>query len=80
MGYIEQAYYPVRYHNEEVGKDFLDFIVEDKVIVEIKKGVRYSKKHIDQVLEYLKTSGKKLAILVSFGTDSVRFKRVINFS
>jgi GxxExxY protein len=58
----------------------LDFLVENKIVVEIKKGNRFSKRHIDQVIEYLKASNLKLAILINFGTQGVTFKRIVNFS
>ncbi|MBI5220718.1 MAG: GxxExxY protein [Candidatus Liptonbacteria bacterium] len=75
----EQYYFPLRFKTKVVGKGFVDFLVENKIIVEIKKGDKYSLKHINQVLEYLKTSGLKLAILINFGTNGVAFKRVVNF-
>ncbi len=76
----EQVYYSLKYHGKIVGKGFVDFIVNDKIIVEIKKGDRYSKRHIDQVLEYLKLNDFKLAILVNFGSDKVSFTRIVNFN
>ena len=80
LAFNEQVYYPLRYREQIVGKDFFDFLVEDRIIVEIKKGSRYSIKHINQVLEYLKSSGLKLAILINFASDEVSFKRIINFN
>lgn len=76
----QQVSFPLLYKKSIVGKRFFDFIVEDKIVVEIKKGNRFSKSHIDQVMEYLKLSNLKLAILVNFGSQGVAFKRIINFS
>ncbi len=75
----QQVYYPLAFNGKIVGKNFLDFLVENKLIVEIKKGNNFSKKHIDQVLEYLKNSKIKLAILINFGLNEVSFKRIVNF-
>ena len=80
LQFREQVYFPLIYKNKTVGKNFLDFLVENKIVVEIKKGDRYSAKHINQVLEYLTTSKLKLAILINFGANGVSFKRVVNFS
>jgi GxxExxY protein len=66
------------YSGEKIGKRFLDFLIDEKVIVELKRGGRYSKAHIDQVFEYLKISNLQLAILINFGSDSVIFKRIVN--
>ena len=68
------------YDNKLIGKRILDFLVEEKIVVEIKKGNRFSKSHIDQVLEYLKINNLKLAILINFGSEGVMFKRIINFN
>jgi len=65
-----------------VGKDYLDFLVEDrdgnKVVVEIKSDRRFSRKHIVQVIEYLKVTDCRLAILINFGSSAVVFKRIVN--
>ena len=74
----EQLYYPLKFQEKILGKLFFDFLVEEKIIVEIKKTNLYSKRHIDQVLEYLKTSKLQLAIIINFGTDKVHSKRIIN--
>ena len=74
----EQVSFPMSYNNKVIGRKFLDFLVEDKIVVEIKKGNRFSKSHIDQVLEYLKMNDFKLAILINFGNEGVVFKRIIN--
>jgi len=78
LRFDEQVYYPLLYKNELVGKGYLDFCIEDKIIVEIKKGNKFSKKHIDQVLEYLKTGKLELGILINFGSSSVAFRRIVN--
>lgn len=75
----EQVYCALKYQDEIIGKNFLDFLVDKKIVVEIKKGKHYAKKNIDQVLEYLKISGLKLALLIHFGNESVGFQRVVNF-
>lgn len=75
----EQHYYPVKYKNEVVGKNYFDFFVEDKIIVELKSLGRFSKANYDQALNYLNVSNLKLALLISFGTEEVRCKRVVNF-
>jgi len=75
----EQVYSPLKFKGHLVGKNFFDFVVENKIVVEIKAGKRFSKAHYEQVLNYLKISELKLALLINFGTQEVRCKRVINF-
>jgi len=78
--FVEQVYYKLKFNNKVIGKSFLDFEIESKIIVELKKDDRFSKTHIDQVLDYLKDSGLKLAILFNFTKEGVRQKRIINVS
>lgn len=80
LKFQEQVYCKVIYAQKVIGKRFLDFLIEDKIIIEIKKDNRYAKTHIDQVLDYLKLNQLKLALLINFGNAGVQFKRVVNFS
>ena len=78
LRFKEQVFYPLKYNNKIIGKNFIDFLIEECIVVEIKKGNKFSKSHIDQVLQYLKSANLKLAILVNFGSEGVLFKRIIN--
>lgn len=79
LSFRQQTSFPLNYKGKIVGRIFLDFLIENKIIVEIKKGNRFSKTHIDQVMEYLKLSNLKLALLINFGPEGVMSKRLINF-
>ena len=76
----EQEYYPLRFKDRIIGRGFLDFLIDNKIIVELKKDETFSKIHIDQVLNYLKLSNLKLAILINFTKQGVKFKRIININ
>lgn len=78
ISFKEQVYSPVSFNGKIIGKYFLDFLIEDKIIIEIKKGNKFSKQNIDQVVNYLKINNLKLAILINFGKEGVMFKRVLN--
>ncbi len=80
LSFQEQISFPLRYRSKIIGRNFLDFLVENKIVVEIKKGNRFSKTHIDQVMEYLKSSKLQLSILIDFGSEGVIFKRIVNFN
>lgn len=70
--------FPLIYNGKVIGQKRLDFLVDGKVVVELKKGNNFSKTHIDQVLEYLRTQRLNLAILINFGSQGVVFKRIVN--
>lgn len=68
----------LQYHNQVIGRYFLDFVLDDKVVVEMKVRPRFGYTHIKQVMNYLKSTGYKLAILIYFTRDGVKYRRVIN--
>ncbi len=76
--FTEQVYYPVKVNKKTISKNFFDFLVEDKIVVELKKDNRFSKQHIDTVNEYLNVSKIKLAILINFTRTEVVYKRILN--
>ncbi len=78
LQFKEQVYYKLKFRDEIVGRSYLDFLVEDKIILELKKDVNFSKTHIEQVLNYIKLSKLKLGILLNFTKEGVKFKRIVN--
>jgi len=76
--YKSQAGFKIKYKGEEIGKYFLDFVVENKVVLELKKGAYFSKKNIEQIRSYLNVTGIKLAILANFTPAGVKFYRLLN--
>lgn len=57
---------------------YLDFVIEGKVVVELKVRPRLGYVHIKQVVDYLNSGGYKLAIILYFTPDGVKFRRVLN--
>ena len=76
----QQVFNPVKINSKVMGKNYFDFLVDDKIVVEIKSTDKFSKSHFDQLLNYLIVSKLKLGILVSFGRDEVKYKRVLNIN
>ena len=56
---------------------FADFIVLDKIILEIKAVNGIVDEFIKQTLNYLSVSKCKLGIIVNFGEDSLKYKRLV---
>jgi len=74
----EQVYYPLTFRDKIIGKIFLDFLIEEKIIVELKKDEKFTKSHIDQVLNYLKISNLRLAILINVTKNGIVYRRIVN--
>ena len=54
-----------------------DFVVYDKIILEIKCCSRIIDEHIKVTLNYLSVSNLKLGIVINFGEDSLKSKRLV---
>ncbi|MBE9488965.1 MAG: GxxExxY protein [Bacteroidetes bacterium] len=58
-------------------KFYADFVIFDKIILEIKSVENLNDKHIAQCINYLKVSNCKLAILANFHKDLLDHKRIV---
>jgi GxxExxY protein len=78
LKFVEQLYVPIIFEGKVVGKNYLDFLVEDKVAIELKRGDKFVKAHIDQLYNYLVANYLELGILVYFGPQRLHYKRIVN--
>ena len=58
-------------------KFYADFVVMDKIILEVKCVATLTDEHISQTINYLKISGNKLGLLVNFGRGKLSYKRIV---
>ena len=56
---------------------FSDFTVYDEIILELKAIESLSSSEIKQTLNYLAASKNKIGLLINFGEDSLKYKRII---
>ena len=62
-----------------VAKQFIcDFIIEGKVLVELKALKQLSSIEMAQTLNYLKATDLKIGLLINFGEPSLKCKRLAN--
>ena len=70
----------VNYKGNYLSKYFIaDFVCYDKIIIETKALTDLSGLEEAQVINYLKASGKKLGILINFGSESLEYKRLVRY-
>ncbi|MBI5220301.1 MAG: GxxExxY protein [Candidatus Liptonbacteria bacterium] len=73
-----ESFSPAKYRGECVARYFADFIVDGKIVVELKVVKKLTYSHARQLLTYLRNSGIRLGILLYFTSEGVKFRRVIN--
>lgn len=74
----EQVSVDLKYKDSKIGVYFLDFLVDEKIVLELKRRQYFSQHDIKQILSYLKSTKLKLGILAHFTKDGVRTKRILN--
>jgi len=76
--YEREKEYMVAYKGNLLGhKFYADFIVFDKIILEIKCVKQLQDENVSQAINYLKVSGNKLTLLVNFAKGKLEYKRII---
>lgn len=69
---------PIFYDNQQIGTRRVDFLVEEKVMVELKAVSRLEDVHLAQAINYLEAYHLEIGLLINFGARSLEWKRVIN--
>ena len=68
---------PVEYKGKEIGRYRTDFVVEGRILLELKARADLSQAHLGQALHYLTGKDLRLVIVLNFGSSSLQFTRVI---
>lgn len=68
---------PVFFDGERKRRSVVDFLIDNKLILEIKAKRRVLREDYYQVQRYLKTSEKKLGIIINFQSYHVVPKRIV---
>jgi len=69
---------PVHYRGLQIGTRRVDFLVEDKISVEIKARIELEDAHLAQAMNYLEVYDLEIGLLLNFGARSLQYKRLHN--
>jgi len=61
-----------------VSKYYFDFLIEDKIVLEVKVSKDFYQNDINQILAYLKTNNYRLGILGIFTSEKLNYRRILN--
>ncbi len=76
LTFVREQEMPIFFDNIEVGTRRADFIIEEKVMVEIKALVELDDVHLAQALNYLTAYKIDKGLLINFGSRSLEVKRL----
>jgi len=74
----QQVSLTVYYKGENVGDYFADFIIEDKVVVEVKALIDFSGNEKGQLLNYLRATGLEVGLVLNFGKEAGIKRKVLD--
>ena len=80
LKYEREKILPKMFSSEKEGRNKVDFLIEDKIILEIKAKRIITKEDYFQVQRYLSSLNLKLGILVNFRSMYINPKRILNSS
>ncbi|MEI6410800.1 MAG: GxxExxY protein [Bacteroidota bacterium] len=78
LSFSREAEQTIYYEGIDVGTRRADFVVENKIIVELKAIVSLDDVHLAQAKNYLVAYGFPVGLLINFGGKSLQFKKVFN--
>jgi GxxExxY protein len=69
---------PIFYKGQQVGLRRVDFLVENKLSVELKAIKLLEDLQMAQALNYLEAYNLEIGLLINFGSQKLEFKRLLN--
>src|SRR6266480_4167529 len=76
IAFVRQKPIPLFYRDHQIGEHRLDFLVEEKIVVELKAVEALENVHFAIVRSYLKATGLADGLLLNFSTTPLTVKRV----
>jgi GxxExxY protein len=76
--FIREQEIPIFYDNQEIGVRRADFLVEGKIMLELKALIKLEDAHLAQGLNYLVAYDLDKGLLINFGSKSLEVKRLLN--
>ncbi len=78
ISFKRELYSNLTYNGKLIRKYFLDFLAENKVVVELKVANDIYKQHFTQVLQYLNNNNLQLGLIFVITPSNVIIRRIIN--
>ncbi|MBS1509417.1 MAG: GxxExxY protein [Bacteroidetes bacterium] len=76
--FISEREMDIFYRGIKIGKRRVDFLIDNKIILEIKAVSKLEDTHLAQALNYLECMNLPVGLLINFGAKSLEFKRLYN--
>jgi GxxExxY protein len=78
LEYSREVEMPIFYQSEKIGTRRVDFLIEGRILVELKAVIALENVHLAQAINYLEAFNMETGLLINFGAVSLQFKRLRN--
>ncbi len=78
ISFLREQNQTIFYDGEDVGSRRADFVVEGKIIVELKAIINLEDVHLAQAKNYVVAYDYPIGLLINFGAVSLQFKKIYN--
>jgi GxxExxY protein len=78
LNFVREFEMTIYYMDQIIGTRRVDFLVEDKISVELKAIIKTEDVHIAQAINYLEAYNLEIGLLINFGAKRLEFNRFTN--
>jgi GxxExxY protein len=78
LSFAREFEMPIFYREQHIGTRRVDFLVEDKISVELKAIIKMEEVHFAQAINYLEAYNLEVGMLINFGATRLEFHRFEN--
>lgn len=75
--FVREQYGKVEFDGKIIGQYYVDFVVDDKVVVELKVANEFFDTHTKQIINYLTAQHLRIGLLFLINPEGVKIKRLI---
>jgi GxxExxY protein len=69
---------PIYYKQKDIGTRRVDFLIDEKICVELKALTKLEPVHLAQAINYLEAFNLEVGLLINFGNTKLEFNRLQN--
>ena len=78
MIHVREFEMPIFYLDQQIGVRRVDFLVNEKISVELKAIIKLEDVHLAQAINYLEAYNLEIGLLINFGSKRLEFHRFTN--
>lgn len=78
LDYAREFEMPIYYLDQQIGTRRVDFLIDNKISVELKAIIKLEDVHFAQAMNYLEAYNLEVGLLINFGSKRMEFHRLAN--